>query len=147
MALFNPVVAPNYQPNAGQYQPYVPQYVAPQTNNPPASVHRNQSTGIVWVQGEAAAKSYPVEPGTTLLMLDSEDSVFYIKTVDASGMPMPLRVFEFTERSEIVHSQDTENFITRDEFEERLAELLRKEKNNETKKRQSTKGNIISSTE
>jgi len=146
MALFNPVVAPNYQPNVGAYQPYVPQYTTPQPVNNPTPTHQNQSTGIVWVQGEAAAKSYPVAPGNTLLMLDSEDSVFYIKTVDASGMPMPLRVFEFTERSEIVHSQDTENFITRDEFEERMAEI-RKEKNNEIKKRQSTKGNVISTAE
>lgn len=143
MTPYNPVVPTPYQTtNYSQYQ--MPQMMTPQQS---PQNQQSQSTGIVWVQGEAAAKSYPVGPGNTLLMLDSEDSVFYIKTVDASGMPMPLRVFEFTERSEIVRSQDAENFITRDEFEERIAQLMRKEKNNETKKRQPVKGNIISSTE
>ena len=31
-------------------------------------------------------------------VMDSESPVFYIKSTDASGMPMPLRIFDFVER-------------------------------------------------
>jgi hypothetical protein len=59
-----------------------------------------QNNGIVWVQGENAAKSYPVAPNTTVMLLDSESSVFYLKTSDVSGMPLPLRVFDYKERTQ-----------------------------------------------
>lgn len=56
-----------------------------------------QGTGPIWVQGEAAAKSYPVAPNSTVMLMDSESSRFFMKTSDQSGMPLPLRIFEFTE--------------------------------------------------
>lgn len=77
----------NYFPM--QYQPpqAVPQYQPP-------------SHGIVWVQGEAGAKSYLVGAGNSVILMDSEDSTFYIKSTDASGMPLPLRIFDYTERKQ-----------------------------------------------
>ena len=59
-----------------------------------------QSNGIVWVQGEAGAKSFLVAPNQSVLLMDSESNVFYIKSSDASGMPLPLRVFEYTETTQ-----------------------------------------------
>ena len=44
-------------------QPYMPQQPAQQS---PAQ----NSGGIIWVQGEAAAKSYPVSPGSGVLLMD-----------------------------------------------------------------------------
>ena len=61
---------------------------------PQTQQNQQMQTGsnIAWCQGEAGAKSYTVGAGQTMWLLDSEnDGVFYIKTVDASGMPMPLR--------------------------------------------------------
>lgn len=52
--------------------------------------------GILWVQGEAGAKSYLVAPNTSVLLMDSENSQFYIKTTDQAGMPT-LRTFEYKE--------------------------------------------------
>lgn len=52
--------------------------------------------GLLWVQGEPGAKSYLVAPGTSLLLMDSEATRFYIKTVDASGVPS-MRIFEYKE--------------------------------------------------
>lgn len=52
--------------------------------------------GILWVQGEAGAKSYLVAPNTSVLLMDSENSNFYIKTTDAAGMPT-LRTFAYKE--------------------------------------------------
>lgn len=54
--------------------------------------------GTIWVQGEEGAKSYLVAPGNTVFLMDSEGPVFYQKTVNADGIPLPLRVFDFTER-------------------------------------------------
>ena len=52
--------------------------------------------GILWVQGEAGAKSYLVAPNTSVLLMDSENSQFYIKTTDQAGMPT-LRTFVYQE--------------------------------------------------
>ncbi len=93
-----------------------------------------QSNGIVWVQGESAAKSFPVAPNTTVMLLDSESSVFYLKTSDASGMPLPLRVFDYKERTQNPSNlpvnapkNDCEvnfdNFVTYDKLNEILASL------------------------
>ncbi len=81
-----------------------------------------QSNGIIWVQGESGAKSFIVNPGQTVLLMDSESNVFYIKSSDNSGMPMPLRVFDYKER--VTQKPETsQNYITREEFEKRLAEV------------------------
>ena len=95
---------------------------APQTNN-----------GLVWVQGEVAAKSYPVAPNCTVMLLDSENSAFYLKSADSSGMPLPLRIFDYKERinapSQAAAAPTSEekinldNFVTRKEFEERMASI------------------------
>lgn len=86
-----------------------------------------QQSSPIWVQGEAAAKSYPVAPGNTVLLMDSEQSRFFIKTTDQSGMPMPLRIFEFNEVTQnapvSAPSLDTSQFVTRDELQEMLANL------------------------
>ena len=52
----------------------------------------------LWVQGEAGAKAYPVAPGSSVILMDSESNVFYIKSADQSGMPM-MRTFDYTERT------------------------------------------------
>ena len=68
------------------YQPVYPQAA------------QQPSNSIVWVQGVEGAKAYPVGAGNSVLLMDSEDSVFYIKSTDASGMPQPLRVFDYKEQ-------------------------------------------------
>lgn len=55
------------------------------------------SQSWAYVQGEAAAKSWYVGNGQSVLLMDIESPVFYIKSADNSGMPMPLRTFEYKE--------------------------------------------------
>lgn len=103
--------------------PYQQQYPIQQqtVSNTPVTVNQNpqHGTGIIWVQGEAGAKAYPVAPGLSVLLMDSEKDCFYIKTTDASGVPMPLRTFTYTE---VVQSQQARQpepqYVTREEFEE-----------------------------
>lgn len=82
-----------------------------------------QGNGVIWVQGEAGAKSYMVAPGNAVMLLDSESSTFYLKTVDASGMPS-MRIFDYTERSsQPVQAQAKTEYVTRSEFEALAARL------------------------
>ena len=113
------VTQPNYQvPYMSQtYQPQAPQ---------------NSSNTITWVQGLGGAKAYPVGAGLSVVLFDSETERFYIKTTDQSGMPQPLRVFDYVERSEtdaINNTFDTSNFVTRDEFESAISKLKKQNSN------------------
>ena len=58
---------------------------------------QQQNTGITWVQGEAAAKSWFVPPNTTVPLWDSEAQVIYLKSADASGMPS-MKIIDYTVR-------------------------------------------------
>ena len=83
---------------------------------------QQNNNGLIWVQGEAGAKSYQVLAGQSVLLMDSESNVFYIKSSDASGMPMPLRIFDYTERNN--DKIDTQvDYVTREEFEKTIAEI------------------------
>lgn len=73
------------------YQP--PMMQQPTAQTAPAT------PSIIWVQGEEGAKAYMVAAGNSVLLMDSENSAFYIKSTDASGMPLPLRVFDYKERT------------------------------------------------
>lgn len=112
-----PYVNPNYfnpymqqpmdrlaQLQAGQYQP----------------AQNNQS--ILWVQGESGAKSYLVAPNTNILLMDSEDSRFYIKSTDSAGIPN-LRTFEYKEVFQNAPGQQKamaegldDKYVTRSEY-------------------------------
>ena len=92
-----------------------------------------QSSQIIWVSGEAGAKSYLVAPGNTVMLLDAENSVFYLKSADASGMPLPLRIFDYKERTMAAQQAfggvltgegvNLDNFVTRKEFDELKASI------------------------
>lgn len=89
---------------------------------------------IIWVQGEEGAKAYMVAAGNSVLLMDSENSAFYIKSTDASGMPLPLRVFDYKERTTAAKTppQTTQQpgveFVTRAEFDALAARCAALEK-------------------
>ena len=110
---YQPAILPQYQAAVPQIQQNAPQQAQPQNN------------GIIWVQGEQAAKGYPVAPNQSVLLMDSEQSAFYIKSADNAGMPQPLRIFDYSERNAnpVSVQQPEQNFVTHSEFEEKLEEL------------------------
>ena len=60
----------------------------------------NQQTSqgsIIWVSGEAGAKSYLVAPNNSVVLFDSEGQTIYIKSADATGMPS-IKVLDYTVR-------------------------------------------------
>ena len=79
-------------------------------------------TGIFWVNGIDGAKAYPVAPGNSVWLMDSGDeSVFYIKSVDMSGMMQPLRIFEYKEKIE--EKPPEKEYVTKEDLDKALAEL------------------------
>lgn len=79
----------NYQQN---YQQPQMSYQAPM---------QNQS--IIWVQGEAGAKAYPVPAGQSVLLMDSEDAVLYVKSTDQTGRPLPMESYDLVKRESVVN--------------------------------------------
>lgn len=111
--------SPAYLYNQPQQQVQVPVQQVQQVQQP-------QQGGINWVQGEAGAKSFNVSAGQSVMLMDSESNVFYIKSTDTSGMPLPLRIFDYTERVQNTTpiSNPVENiqnkYVTKEEFENAL---------------------------
>lgn len=98
-----------------------PQYYQPMPDNLAQlrGQQPQQSSGLTWVQGEAGAKSFLLAPGQTVLLMDSEGDRFYLKSSDGSGMPMPLRVFEFKEITGAPKAAPVEvEYLTKQEFNE-----------------------------
>lgn len=77
---------------------------------------QNNSVAVVTVQGEAGARIYPVAAGNTVLLIDFDSKKFWLKSTDLNGMPSRFAAFNFTE--EIKQANDTDNFISRNEFNE-----------------------------
>lgn len=82
--------------------------------------------GLLWVSGEVGAKSYLVAPNSTVLLMDSDSSRFYLKSADNAGMPN-LRIFEYKEvtnapttsvnASNLDENVLNDKFVTREEYE------------------------------
>ena len=87
-----PPLNPYYNPNAYQYQPVAPAF--PPYQQP---LVQNPQQNDVYVHGEQAAQSYPIQPGSTLRLWDDTADVFYMKTADQAGN-VTIRTFDYTER-------------------------------------------------
>lgn len=96
------------------------------------------NNGIIWIQGEAGAKSYLISPNTTVPLWDSESQTIYLKSADASGMPT-MKILDYTIReqnnqptSALMQSSD---YVTHDElsdFEKRIKEFIKGGNDNES---------------
>lgn len=129
-----------YNPYQAPYQQYTlpfPQMtptptVPPQTTTVPSQ--QGQNSNLIWVQGEAGAKSYLVAPNTTVQLWDSEAQTIYLKSADGSGMPS-MKILDYTIRDN--NSTETQShtrilddpgYATKDEFlslQEQVEELRR----------------------
>ncbi len=117
-----------YTPYQAQYYTQMNQGFQPQMQTP--AQNQPAQNSIIWIQGEQAAKSYMVAPNTTVLLMDSESQRFYLKSSDASGMPQPLRVFEYTETTQTAKAKEPEapavdfsEYATKAEFDAFRSEI------------------------
>ena len=101
------------------YQQMAPQYPVMQT---PQQAPQN---GLIWVQGEQAAKSYLVAPNSTVQLWDSEEKVIYLKSADASGMPS-MKILDYTIRGDANTVVPVAEYATKDDLKA-LEEKIRDE--------------------
>lgn len=130
-----------YQQPTQQFQQYqqIPQQNYQPTLNMPvqqqASPQQVQAIRAEWVQGEAGARSYDrLQPNEKIFLFDSENSCFYVKILDAEGKPLPLKVFEYQERTVnapvMVQPEpqqvDLSAYITKSEVEQMISSEVEK---------------------
>lgn len=112
-----------------QYPPYQPNFYSAQqaTAYPIYPQPQTSQSNVIWVQGEAAAKAYPVQAGNSMILMDSENDCFYIKSSDNAGMPNRLRKFEYKEvvEGQVVNETPAgqPQYITKEEFDKAMNEL------------------------
>lgn len=114
-----------------QVAPQIPQPVPPQMVQPQPSQPVNSN--LIWVQGEAGAKSYLVAPNNTLTLWDSEAQTIYLKSADASGMPS-MKILDYTIRDNQAPkaplNEKADEYVTKDElttFKHEVKEMIKKE--------------------
>lgn len=98
---------------------YYPQY-------PQANSFQNGTSSLIWVQGEAAAKSYPVAPNSSVALWDSEANVIYVKSADMSGMPS-LKILDYKMRDSAPQRTDFKpqgDFATKEDVEYLKGEIM-----------------------
>ena len=132
---------PTYQPYTGMYQsPYG--QLNPYFNNPYASMQNNQQSyqqqqpqmqnpqptmqmqsNIEYVNGIEGAKAFILPPNTQKLLLDSDNSFFYIKTTDTQGKPTVKR-FKYVdvdaEQNTPKQDKPQEDYVTLQQFTDLL---------------------------
>ena len=77
----------------------------------------------VFVSGESGASSYPVGAGNTVMLIDFDSKMFWIKSTDTNGVPQQLRRFNFVEQTAEKQANNEDAPVTRKEFEE-LKQML-----------------------
>lgn len=112
--------SPQYSQTPMNQMQMQPQMQQPQSNN----------AGFVWVQGEAAAKAYPVAAGNSVLLMDSEAPVLYMKSTDVSGRPLPMETYDLVKRENVVAQQpkqpqiDLSEYVKMSDLESKVKEFV-----------------------
>ena len=74
---------------------------------------------IIRVTGPESAKAYPLGRDSAIVLFDAKNPIFYLKTTDDGGFPLPLRTFRFEEIIEQPPEPiDTSNFATKSDLED-----------------------------
>lgn len=91
------------------------------------------SNSFAWVQGEASAKAYPVAPGNTILLMDSEAPVLYMKSTDLTGKPLPMETRYLVSKEEYDKIQNgskiensMDNYVTKEELNQYINDAEKK---------------------
>lgn len=118
MAIWNNGYPASYQPmyQPQMYQQYQQQQTAQMT---PPTIRAE----IVQVDGEEAAKTFPVGAGATQMLMAKDDSAIYIKTALPNGQTT-LDVFQKRPPAPPAPVFDPGEYVRKDEFDERLNAIL-----------------------
>ena len=128
---------------ASYANPYMPQMYQNQYN--PQQQAQQNGFLAVWIQGgEQSMKSYTLNGANQKVYLFSiDENIFGVKATDANAMPLPLEVFRYErinadkpQNAPTAASIDTSGFITREEFEDRIAQICASDSKRRTQKKE-----------
>ena len=118
---------PYYNPT--NFNPYL-QYPYPQAHEAPQQAFSPQGVIVQWVMGKQAAKAFFVPTGRTAFLFDTEKAVFYEKSVDKNGVPLPIRIHPYGDISDEEDEAkanapeiDMSQYVRRDELEQYIKSL------------------------
>ncbi len=101
--------APSPQPNASGYSPTPPQPSQPQMNY------------YAFVDGIEGAKAFRVNPGSMMLLMDSQNPICYKKQVNDYGQTISFETYDLVPHKEVAEEKPV--YITKDEFEKEIAQI------------------------
>lgn len=104
--------APAQQMQYGAQQPQQTHQQQQQVNNISVAIIHG---------GDKAANDYLMAPNQTIVLVDNEEGLVYIKETNGSGMQITNRKFKEEKQASLQQMQA--DFVTREEFEKRIAEL------------------------
>lgn len=78
-------------------------------------IQQNQNNNIIFVQGEVGAKSFQLQPNQSVMLLDNDDSKFYIKTTDSTGMST-LKSYRFEEIKDASRGFIENKYVTKEDI-------------------------------
>lgn len=134
-----------YNPTYGYAHPYMSQPYPTSysyTQNPVGQTVQNAQptqqmtpptirAEIIQVEDQQVVDNYPVAAGCTQMFMSKDDKFIFIKTAYPNA-PYDLTVYEKKDKPKqepvIQSSIDTDKFITRDEFENRINDILKSQK-------------------
>ena len=117
-------------PYGNQFGTYIPQsmnYPSVLPSNVPAQ--NNVPSNPQYVNGIESAKAYQLQPNQSVMLFDQNEPLMYVKTADASGF-CSIKTFRMTE----VTDDNTEKYVTHDEFEKFKAEMKKSVKKKDDEK-------------
>lgn len=116
-----------------QYNPYTTYYwngqqgyIPQNTSLPATQVPMNT---FAWVQGEAAAKAFAVAPASTVVLMDTENPVLYMKSTDQNGRPLEMQVRYLVTKEDYEKLQNgsdlgaNKDCVTKEAFEKFVADV------------------------
>lgn len=110
-------------------------YRQPNFYQPQAQLQQPQLNTYAFVNGLEGAKAFQVQPNQTMMLMDSDQPIVYMKQANAMGQST-LRYFKLTEVNEAdlkslnqavaPQNIDTSKFVSREEFNAKINELMAK---------------------
>lgn len=86
-----------------------------------------QGYQIQTVKGIAGAKAFAIPPSSSIILMDTDNSVFYLKSTDANGLES-VKSYEFTEKEVEAPELNSDKFVLKSDFQklsDRVEKLLK----------------------
>ena len=96
------------------------------------------SNDLIWVSGEAEALSYPMAPGSSLVLMDMNNAVMYARQVDGTGKTIVFDTYDLVKR-ETAPAEPQKEMVSKDELTAMISKIIDEKFANRKKNREEAK--------